>query len=244
MTINHGDMLGENLYFCIYTITLANVSSFIKLARAAGGCSPMLDEFHYSAEALGCSFEEASKKYEQAGLQVQEKKYISDGAVALIQVLGQFERNVRSYNTDESSCYLACFSAKKPNKQFDFTRDVTAIEMIISITSAPRLDYVIHLGIQRSIVYTLANNPIHPNIAMLLHGCAAQYISQHYPEKKFMITNPLPKMEEIFKKTMGEESLFIIKNRALNPLREELHLDYTSEGELYSREIYLKCIPI
>jgi len=219
---NHGDKLGENLYFCMYPMTLKTYSELALLAKAAHGYSPGLRDFSYAASACGYTEADARKKFNEMGLGRTEK-YEGSGARALLQVFDTFERNIRGFFMDESSCYLACFSSKKPETDFSFKRDAAQIEMMMSVLSNKGLDYVVHFGIQRSICYALKGHPSHNNISMLLHGCAAAYMMQYAPEKKFMVTNPLESMRTIFVKHIPQDDLHHIPN--FLELRQQLGLD-------------------
>ncbi|MCX7115337.1 MAG: hypothetical protein NTW08_05470 [Gammaproteobacteria bacterium] len=216
----HGDKLDENLYFCMYPITLATYPELEKLVKAA--------TFDFNNEAdlanvLGCSIEHLNALID-SNPQTTSEKYSTGGMRALLHIFEQFKRNVEGYYTDEHSCYLACFSCKKPQNTFSFKRDAADIEMMVGVLSAPDLDYTVHLGIQRSLCYALKGNPYHPHLAMRLHGSAAQFISEADPSKQFMVTNPLRHMRIIFERSLGKEALCLVSKYQLAPLRAQLQI--------------------
>ena len=236
--LNHGDKLDEHLYFCMYPITLKTYAELEKLAKAAYAYLPIFRDFSYMAQACGYTKEEAAKQLNEKGLN-HTKKYEGSGASALLEVFATFQMNVEGYYTDESSCFLACFSSKKLNSHFLFERDAAYIEMMMSVLTHKQLDYVIHLGIQRSICYALKGHPTHNNISMLLHGCAAAYVMQHSPEKKFMVTNPLRFMKDIFYHNIATNNIHCIAS--LVELRAKLGIE-PHDGSAYVQTFRIEAL--
>lgn len=216
--MNHGDKLDDSLYFCMYAITSQNYQEFEKLAKAATGFLPLWESFEYLKEACAWSEEVAIEKTSQL------KDINVDGASSLQQVF----KNIQNLAlgppyAEKSSCYFAAFSSKKPHSDFLFSRDAANIEMMMSVLSHPGIDYVTHLGIQRSFFYALKGNPVHKNISMLLHGCAASYILEHSSKKKFMATNPLESMTKIFRANLQCKDIYI--DPSLHTIRDALGIE-------------------
>lgn len=212
----HGEKVGKDLYFCMWRITEETYTEFEKLAKAVSGTHPFLKNFEWMAKALNCTYHEAEKKLNVLS-KGGTKEYSQGGASALLEIFETFEKK-RCWPF--LNCYLACLSCTKPEQTFSFQRDACNIEIMVSVLSASTTAYTIHLGVQRSLCYALANKPFHPNLSMLLHGLAASYMQAHYPEKHFMVTNPLESMHAIFSRCIPKDEQLQIKNYNLSPMNQ------------------------
>ncbi len=67
-----------------------------------------------------------------------------------------------------------------------------------------------HMGVNRSFQYLCEayidpeKYPVHRGLAMKLHAFAADFVSKLYPNKLYMISAPVPAMQEIFRKMLPE----------------------------------------
>ncbi|MEC7839780.1 MAG: hypothetical protein VX777_07055 [Chlamydiota bacterium] len=86
------------------------------------------------------------------------------------------------------------------------------IEMVCTVSTSENVPFTTHMGITRTSRFaqkTFDEMIRHPSISMDLHAYGAQVMKFRYPEKVHMITTPMKVMEEIFKKTLGEDNVFI-----------------------------------
>lgn len=86
------------------------------------------------------------------------------------------------------------------------------IEMTCTVSTTPDAPFVNHMGIARTMrfaAYEIDTIRTHSNISMNLHSFGAKVMKIRYPEKIYMITTPMPIMEEIFIKSLGKERVYI-----------------------------------
>lgn len=215
----------SDLFFHIYPLTENSYDELHQLVRTTT-YSPFYSidaNASLLAQALECSREEVEKEAEPYET---VSKYEQGGYLALINVFKAFKEiysTSRGVYNDSFRWYLACLSNKELSPSFSFLRDARHVEMVVCVLTDTLSDHVIHLGIQRSILYALAGNLCHSNISMSLHACAAEYIMKNNPQVKLMVTNPLMSMEKIFRASIPAENIYRVKY--LKNLREELGID-------------------
>lgn len=87
--------------------------------------------------------------------------------------------------------------------------DIESLEMTCTVSTAPEAPFTTHMGVFRTINSNLKNHKIHCNISVALHAFGAKIMKDLYPQKLYMITTPMPHMEAIFKKALGEKNINI-----------------------------------
>jgi len=87
--------------------------------------------------------------------------------------------------------------------------DIESLEMTCTVSTAPEAPFTTHMGIFRTINSNMKNHKVHCNISIVLHAFGAKIMKDLYPNKRYMITTPMPHMEDIFKKALGEKNIHI-----------------------------------
>lgn len=76
------------------------------------------------------------------------------------------------------------------------------IELAFAVLTQPDIPFQIHRGISRNEDYT---GPQHPSISLDLHAFAARAMRKINPLKRYVISDPLEKMREIFIKNLPSQ---------------------------------------
>jgi hypothetical protein len=125
--------------------------------------------------------------------------------------------------------------------------DCDSIEMCFSLFIDKISPITTHMGIFRNWKYFsngLFNIKSHKNLSSYLHSFSAKISQLLYKNKKYMITNPVNKMREIFKKSLIEyhksltnnniklENIVVIgDNKLRNEIRKTIKHKYNSEPD-------------
>jgi hypothetical protein len=113
------------------------------------------------------------------------------------------------------------FASKQLPEENSFP-DIESLEMTCTVSTAPKAPFTTHMGIFRTINSNLKKQNIHPNISIQLHAFGAKIMKDLYPEKLYMITTPMPHMEAIFKKALGEENVYLALDEDWEPFIQKM----------------------
>jgi len=98
---------------------------------------------------------------------------------------------------DTAQVWMAYVTDELPTHRFSFGKR-SHIEMSVAVILDEKSPLEVHLGIARGLRYIENMGAYHKDISILLHGFGAKTILQQYPQKRYVVTNPLQSMAKIF----------------------------------------------
>ena len=127
-----------------------------------------------------------------------------------------FEESIRLYNNNSQLwvvCALSGFGSEiTPDKMSE--NILPHIEMVMTVFSAPEVNFTMHMGIARTVYHEEAafkgRLSKHKNISPDLHAFAAKIMLSHH-QKKWMCTRPVRTMRDILRDAFGE-NCYVGKN--------------------------------
>ena len=122
--------------------------------------------------------------------------FLEKMALATSAVEMDASRVLKAYRSAE--VWVAYVSNVLPKTKFAIGNR-SNIEMSVTVISNPKAPFQIHMGILRGLFYLRAKNLAHRNSSVDLHSFIAKAMRTREPnDKKFVITNPLKSMADIF----------------------------------------------
>lgn len=105
---------------------------------------------------------------------------------------------------EKSDAYIAYVSSSADSSSGDLKHMMKHVEMIVSVNTSASVPWYTPLGICRSALY---EGEKHPAISIYLHD----FIARNFPDKLYMLTNPLKKMRDIITAAVGNDNAQVLR---------------------------------
>jgi hypothetical protein len=115
------------------------------------------------------------------------------------------------YESKSAEVWVAYVLDKKPQGGFSES-DLSNVVMAVSVATSQGVPFQVHMGISRNPLFISSSGSSVSGLSVQLHAFAAKVMRTLHPEKKFLITNPLPQMTEILKKSLPQDAVKIGEN--------------------------------
>ena len=136
-----------------------------------------------------------------------------------------FQESLKYYGSRGSELWVCYATPNTLVKPTDATKQ--NVEMLVSLMTHPDTPFVVHMGISRSFQYMIKaweehpqytrrpyesgnpNFPLHRDLAIKLHAFGAKVLGAIHQDKTYMISAPVPTMQEIFTKKLPAGTVWI-----------------------------------
>jgi len=123
--------------------------------------------------------------------------------------LDKFKRCLSFFNTSDAWVMYGTNTEPKEeeNSNFKCFNLLRSVEIFFACLTQKDVPFQLHMGITRNFLFSLDGHKTHEKISIDLHSFAVEVMSQIEP-KIYVISTPLPKMTQIFKKALQAETYF------------------------------------